>query len=78
LAYDGLNVILAIGGLAISITIPFVIRAFSKKDQSIETVHAENEKYHDEITRRLDKYEERLRMAEMEIVRKRKQTRSTG
>lgn len=69
MAYEGLNVILAIGGLAISITVPFVIRAFSKKDRSVETFHEENEKYYDKITQRLDKYEERLRMAEMEIIR---------
>jgi hypothetical protein len=78
LVYEGINVIIALLGLGISIAVPFIIRAASKKDTSLGKIEQENERFHDEITRRLDKYEERLRMAEMEIVRKRKQTRSIG
>jgi hypothetical protein len=69
LVYEGLNVILAIVGLAISITVPFIIRAFTKKDKSVDIFAEKNDRMHDEITRRLDRYEERLRMAEMEIIR---------
>jgi len=69
LLYENLNVILVIVGLCTSIAIPFILRAFSKRDTAMEKMEEENDKIHDNITQRLDKYEERLRLAEMELVR---------
>lgn len=69
MAYENLNVILVISGLAISIAVPFVMRGFSKRDKNLDKVRDEYIKRQDEISDRLDKYEERLRLAEIEIVR---------
>jgi len=69
LAYENLNVILVISGLAISIAVPFIMRGFSKRDKNLDKVREEYVKRQDEISDRLDKYEERLRLAEIEIVR---------
>jgi hypothetical protein len=69
LAYENLNVILVIAGLGISVAVPFIMRAFSKRDKNLDKVRDEYIKRQDDISKRLDKYEERLRLAEIEIVR---------
>jgi hypothetical protein len=69
LAWEGLNLILVICGLGVSIAVPFVMRGFSKRDKNLDKVRDEYIKRQDEISKRLDKYEERLRLAEIEIVR---------
>jgi hypothetical protein len=45
------------------------MRGFSKRDKNLDKVRDEYVKRQDEISERLDKYEERLRLAEIEIVR---------
>lgn len=62
LAFENLNIILAISGVLISISIPFILRSLSKKDQS-------QQKESHELEERLDRYEERLRMVEIGIAR---------
>ena len=62
LAFENLNIILAISGVLISISIPFILRSLSKKDQS-------QAKESHELEERLDRYEERLREAEIAIAR---------
>ena len=62
LAFENLNIILAISGVLISISIPFILRSLSKKDQS------QQQESH-ELEQRLDRYEERLREAEIAIAR---------
>ena len=62
MAFENLNIILAISGVLISISIPFILRSLSKKDQS-------QEKESHELEERLDRYEERLREAEIAIAR---------
>ena len=69
MAYENLNVILVIAGLCLSIAVPFIMRGFSKRDKNLDKVRDEYIKRQDEISDRLDKYEERLRLAEIEIVR---------
>ena len=69
MAYEDLNLILVLAGLGISVSIPFIMRGFSKRDKSIEKIEEENAKRHEETIERLDKYEERLRQAELQIVR---------
>jgi hypothetical protein len=69
LAYENLNVILVIAGLCLSIAVPFIMRGFSKRDKNLDKVRDEYIKRQDQISERLDKYEERLRLAEIEIVR---------
>ena len=62
MAFENLNIILAISGVLISISIPFILRSLSKKDQN-----QANESH--ELEERLDRYEERLREAEIAIAR---------
>ena len=62
MAFENLNIILAISGVLISISIPFILRSLSKKDQS-------QQKESHELEERLDRYEERLRLAEIAIAR---------
>ena len=62
LAFENLNIILAISGVLISISFPFILRYLSKKDTS-------QERESHELEDRLDKYEERLRLAEIAIAR---------
>lgn len=76
MVYETLNLILVIVGLSISISIPFIMRGYDKRDFNIERIQEENDRHHHEsdkrydmIVQRLDKYEERLRLAEMEIIR---------
>ena len=69
MAYEDLNLILVLIGLGTSIAIPFILRMVSKRDTAMEKMQEENEKRDDDILKRLDKYEERLRQAELQIVR---------
>ena len=63
LAFENLNIILAIQRCTnFSISIPFILRSLSKKDQS-------QAKESHELEERLDRYEERLREAEIAIAR---------
>ena len=55
--------------MGISIAIPFIMRGFSKRDNAFANIHKETEKQYQTISQRLDRYEERLREAEMQIIR---------
>jgi hypothetical protein len=69
LAYEDLNLILVLVGLGTSIAIPFILRMVSKRDTAMDKMQVENEKRDEEIIKRLDKYDERLRLAENDIIR---------
>lgn len=69
LAYENLNVILVIAGLCLSVAVPFILRGFSKRDTKMDKIQEDYDKQYESVNSRLDKYEERLRLAEIEIVR---------
>jgi uncharacterized protein involved in exopolysaccharide biosynthesis len=71
LAFEGLNVLLAVIGTAVSISFPFILRYLNKKD-------TKEEKTSDDIEERLDKYEERLRLAEIAIARNERNHKNGG
>jgi hypothetical protein len=62
LAFDQLNALLAIIATCVSVSFPFILRYLNKKDTHQEETAGE-------IQERLDKYEERLRLAEIAIAR---------
>ena len=62
MAFDQLNAVLAICATMGAIFCPFILRYLNKKDS-----HEENTTV--DIDERLDKYEERLRLAEIAIAR---------
>jgi hypothetical protein len=62
LAFDQLNALLAIVATMGAIICPFVLRWLNKKDSHEESTS-------EDVEQRLDKYEERLRLAEIAIAR---------
>jgi len=62
LAFDQLNALLAIIATAVSVSFPFILRYLNRKD-------SHEDKITDDVEERLDKYEERLRLAEIAIAR---------
>ena len=62
MAFENLNALLAVIATIVSVSFPFILRYLSKKD-------TQQEKTSVEIEDRLDKYEERLRVAEIAIAR---------
>lgn len=62
MAFENLNALLAVIATIVSVSFPFILRYLSKKD-------TKQEETSQEIEERLDKYEERLRLAELAIAR---------
>ena len=78
LAFENLNAILAVIATFISLSFPFILRYLNKKDT---TQHAESLEIEDRLDRyaeRFDKYEERLRLAEIAIARNERNHRNGG
>jgi uncharacterized protein involved in exopolysaccharide biosynthesis len=71
LAFDNLNALLAIIATITSVSFPFILRFLNKKD-------TQQEQTSEEIEERLDKYEERLRLAELAIARNERNHRNGG
>jgi hypothetical protein len=71
LAFENLNALLAVIATIVSVSFPFILRYLSKKDTKQEETAGE-------IQERLDKYEERLRLAEIAIARNERNHRNGG
>ena len=71
MAFENLNALLAVIATIVSVSFPFILRYLNKKD-------THQEETTNEIVERLDKYEERLRMAEISIARNERNHRNGG